>query len=173
MSFFWRLWPLSLASLLLHRDSLPALHAFCRVIAPKCRPDQDILLLKAFPGLSLPSGHFCAPDTGARPPGSQGPLCPLLPALATHLLSPVLPGFLIAVKKHFKTEEVYFFNSISVFPRWVRGTGGTRIYIYTCLYLMRFYTLETSFLHHGLCLLLLLCIFLSQQGIVMRGRRQI
>lgn len=33
---------------LLHWDSLPALHAFCRVMSPKCRPDQDILLLKVF-----------------------------------------------------------------------------------------------------------------------------
>lgn len=61
---------------LLHWDSLPALHAFCRVIAPKCRPWQDILLLKAFPGLSLPSGHFCAPDTGARHSWQLGPSLP-------------------------------------------------------------------------------------------------
>lgn len=47
-----------------------------------------------------------------------------------HLLSPVLPGFLIAVKEQFKTEEVYLFNSISVFPCWVRDTGGTGIYIH-------------------------------------------
>ena len=90
-----------------------------------------------------------------------------------HLLSPVLPGFLIAVKEQFKTEEVYLFNSISVFPCWVRDTGGTRIYIHLRL------SHEIIYLRNlfpELCALsftAVVCIFLSQQGIVTRGRRQI
>lgn len=54
-AMIWGSWHLSFGDCgplpgipLLHWDSLPALHAFCRVMSPKCRPDQDILLLKVF-----------------------------------------------------------------------------------------------------------------------------
>lgn len=157
----------------LHWDSPPALHAFCRVMSPKCRPDQDLLRLKAFAGLSLPSGRFCAPDTGGS--CSCQPGCSL-PSSAcdgrpTSCLLYCL-GFSLLSRSSSKRKRSTCLILFQFSP------VGWEIleepeYTYTCLYLMRLYTLETSFLNRVLCLLLLLCIFLSQQGIVTRGRRQI
>lgn len=102
-------------------------------------------------------------------------LCPSLNLQwPPHFLPLMLFKLSLVCQEAVQTEDSYFFKSFSFSPHLgERYRRNQNMCVYTCLYFLRLYTSETSFCRHILCLFLLLCIFLSQQEVVKRGRRKI